>query len=52
MPPIVETILRRSIALDHPRWSPDQITATLREAAAGRGQYAVLVADMLSILGG
>ena len=52
MPPIVETILRRSIAMDHPRWSSDQITTTLREAAAGRGPYAILVADMLSVLGG
>jgi hypothetical protein len=52
MPRRVETILRRSIALDHPRWSSDQVTATLREAAAGRGSYAVLAADMLSALGG
>jgi hypothetical protein len=49
---LVETILRRSIALDHPRWSLEQITATLPEVAAGRGPYAVLVADMLSTLGG
>jgi predicted nucleotide-binding protein (sugar kinase/HSP70/actin superfamily) len=35
MPRTLEIILRRSIAMDHPRWSSDQITAALREAAAG-----------------
>jgi hypothetical protein len=49
---LVETILRRTIALDHPRWSLDQISATLCEAAAGRGAYAILFADLLSTLGG
>ena len=52
MPRILETLLRRCIALDHPRWSLDQTTAALREAAAGRGPYAVLFADMLTALGG
>ncbi|HSB78792.1 MAG TPA: hypothetical protein VLM91_08395 [Candidatus Methylomirabilis sp.] len=52
MPRMLETIVRRCIALDHPRWSLDQITAALFEAAAGRGPYAVLFADMLSVLGG
>jgi hypothetical protein len=48
MLPTIETILRRSIALDHPRWTWEQIVATVREALQGRGDYAFLAADLLA----
>ena len=48
MPRDLEIILRRSIALEHPRWTWDQIAAALREAEAGQGPYAVLAADLLA----
>lgn len=48
MPRNCEIILRRSIALEHPRWSWDQITAALHEAEAGKGTYAILAADLLA----
>jgi len=44
----LETILRRCITLDHPRWTWEQIATELREALAGRGQYAFLAADLLA----
>lgn len=44
----IEITLRRSIALDRPRWSWDQITAAVREAEDGQGPYAVLVADLVA----
>ncbi len=47
----LEIILRRSIALEHPRWTWDQITAALREAKTGQGPYAVLAADLLAANG-
>jgi len=48
MPPEIETTLRRSIALDHPRWSWDQMAAAVRESEAGHRPYAVLVADLVA----
>ena len=48
MLPTIETILRRSIALDHPRWTWEQIVAAVREALQGRGDYAFLAADLLA----
>ena len=47
----LEITLRRSIALEHPRWTWDQITTAVREAEAGRGQYAVLAADLMAANG-
>jgi hypothetical protein len=47
MLPTIEIILRRSIALDHLRWTWEQIVATVREALQGRGDYALLAADLL-----
>ncbi len=44
----LEITLRRSIALEHPRWTWDQIPAAAREAEAGRGPYALLAADLLA----
>lgn len=44
----LEIMLRRSIALEHPRWTWDQITAATREAEAGQGHYALLAADLLA----
>jgi hypothetical protein len=34
--------------MDHPRWTWEQIASELREALAGRGQYALFVADLLA----
>lgn len=48
MPRDLEITLRRSIALEHPRWTWDQITAAVREAEAGRGPYGLLVGDLLA----
>ena len=48
MPNTLETILRRCITRDHPRWTWELITAELRDALAGRGQYAFLAADLLA----
>ena len=48
MLPTIEIILRRSIALDHPRWTWEQIVAAVREALQGRGDYAFLAADLLA----
>jgi hypothetical protein len=48
MLPTIEIILRRSIALDHPRWTWEQIVAAVREALQGRGVYAFLAADLLA----
>jgi hypothetical protein len=47
----LENTLRRSIALEHPRWAWDQITAAVREAEAGQGPYAALAADLLAASG-
>ncbi len=47
----LEIILRRSIALEHPRWSWDQITAAVSEALGGRGPYALLAADLVAATG-
>ncbi len=47
----LEIILRHSIALKHPRWSWDQITAALSDAIEGRGPYALLAADLLAATG-
>jgi hypothetical protein len=44
----LEIILRRSIVLEHPRWTWEQITAALRDAEAGQGPYAILTADLLA----
>ena len=46
----LEITLRRSIALEHPRWTWDQIAAALREAETGLGPYAVLAADLLAAI--
>jgi hypothetical protein len=51
MPRDLEITLRRSIALEHPRWTWEQITAALREADAGQGPYAVLAADLMAANG-
>ncbi len=48
MLPTVEIILRRSIVLDHPRWTWEQIVAAVREALQGQGDYAFLAADLLA----
>jgi hypothetical protein len=48
MSPTIEIILRRSIALDHPRWTWEQIAAAIRDAFQGRGDYAFLAADLLA----
>jgi hypothetical protein len=48
MPRDLEITLRRSIALEHPRWTWDQITEAVREAEVGRGPYGLLVADLLA----
>jgi len=48
MLPMIEIILRRSVTLDHPRWTWDQIVAAVREALQGRGDYALLAADLLA----
>jgi hypothetical protein len=48
MLPTIEIILRRSIALDHPRWTWEQIVVAVREALQGRGDYAFLAADLLA----
>ncbi len=47
----LETILRRSIAMEHPRWTWDQIMAAIREAETGRGPYAILAADLMAANG-
>ena len=52
MLPSIEIILRRSIVLDHPRWTWEQIVAAVREALQGRGDYAFLAADLLAAEGG
>ena len=52
MPRDLEIALRRSIALEHPRWTWDQISAAVREAEAGQGPYAILAADLLAANGG
>jgi len=52
MLPTIEIILRRSIVLDHPRWTWEQIVAAVREALQGRGDYAFLAADLLAAEGG
>jgi len=51
MPRELEITLRRSIVLEHPRWTWDQITAATREAEAGEGPYAILAADLLAANG-
>jgi hypothetical protein len=51
MPRDLEITLRRSIALEHPRWTWEQITAAVREADAGQGPYAVLAADLMAANG-
>ncbi len=48
----LEIVLRRSIALEHPRWTWDQVAAAIREAEAGKGPYAILFADLLAADGG
>jgi len=48
----LEITLRRSIAMEHPRWTWDQITAAVRDAEAGRGDYALLAADLQAANGG
>ncbi len=48
MPRDLEIILRRSIALEHPRWTWDQITAAVHEAEVGKGPYALFAADLLA----
>ncbi len=48
MLPTIEIILRRSIVLDHPCWTWEQIVAAVREALQGRGDYAFLAADLLA----
>jgi hypothetical protein len=47
----LEITLRRSIALEHPRWTWDQIVAAIHEAEAGQGPYAVLAADLMAANG-
>ncbi len=47
----LETILRRSIAMEHPRWTWDQIMAAIREAETGQGPYAILAADLMAANG-
>jgi hypothetical protein len=47
----VEIALRRSILLEHPSWSGDQIAVAARDALAGRGPYAILAADLLAARG-
>lgn len=39
-PRIVETIIRRSISLDYPHWTSDQITRMVKDAMNGLGPYA------------
>jgi hypothetical protein len=51
MPRDLEITLRRSIALEHPRWTWEQITVAVREADAGQGPYAVLAADLMAANG-
>lgn len=51
MPRELEIILRRSIALEHRRWTCDQVTAAVSDAIAGRGPYAFLAADLLAATG-
>jgi hypothetical protein len=51
MLPTIEVILRRSILLDHPRWTWEQIVAAVREALQGHGDYAFLAADLLAAEG-
>ena len=46
MLPTVEILLRRSITLDHPSWTWEQIVLAAREALQGRGDYAFLAADL------
>jgi hypothetical protein len=48
MLPRFEIILRRSITLDHPRWTWEQIVAAAHEALQGHGDYAFLAADLLA----
>jgi hypothetical protein len=48
MLPTIEIILRRSVVLDHPRWKWEQVLATVRDALQGRGDYALLAADLLA----
>ncbi len=48
MLPTIEIILRRSITLDHPRWTWEQIVAAVHEALQGHGDYAFLAADLLA----
>jgi hypothetical protein len=48
MLPSIEITLCRSIILDHPRWTWEQIVAAVREALQGRGDYAFLAADLLA----
>jgi hypothetical protein len=52
MLPTIETILRRAIVLDHPRWRGEQIVTAVREALQGRGDYALLAADLLAAANG
>jgi hypothetical protein len=42
----LEIILYRSISLEHPRWSREQVVQAARDAAEGRGPYAMLLADL------
>ena len=44
----IDVILRRSITLDHPRWTREQIVTAVREALQGRGDYPFLAADLLA----
>ena len=48
MPRDLEIILRRSIALEHPRRTWDQIGAALREAEEGQGPIAGLATNLLA----
>ena len=48
MPRAVENALRHSLALEHPRWTWDQIMAVVREAEEGRGPYSMLLAELLA----
>ena len=46
MPRAAQNALRHCIALEHPRWTRDQIAAVVHDAEDGRGPYAVLLADL------
>jgi len=46
MSDIIRITLRRAIALENPRWTLEQIGEAMREASAGLGPYAILLADL------